>query len=112
MVDRCINRFEACGYSTRASLLEDCEHTYNDDLGLKKDDQIPMRLVNSIYKIIQDMRKSPSIVSTPTVASSPPEKVRSENVSSQILLRISRKNVISSSGKSFILNGIYAPKVR
>jgi len=108
IVDRCASRFELSGYPTKLSVLEDCDQICNDDFGLKEDKAIPIRLVNTIYKAIQDMRKNcASGISTLAFS---PEKVM-EKSDSHILLNISKKGVITSSGKSFIVNGIYTAKV-
>jgi len=56
IIDRCVSRFEKSCYITTSSILEDCEHIRNDDLGLKEDKVIPIKLVNSIYKTIQEMK--------------------------------------------------------
>ena len=99
------------GYVTRSDVLKHCETINNDDLRLKEDKNIPIKLINSIYMTIQDMRKSPSNYDTlrPTIIASPQTVMTVSE--SQILLTLSGKGVITSSGMSFLVNGTYKAKV-
>mmetsp|Transcript_7240 Transcript_7240/g.10226 ORF Transcript_7240/g.10226 Transcript_7240/m.10226 type:complete len:633 (+) Transcript_7240:96-1994(+) len=98
IVDHCVRRFEASCYVTRSSLLEDCEHIKNDDLGLKEDKSIPIKLVNSIYRAIEGMRKSPSnAVTLPAFSlSSPADKTGRDAHLTEILSELPTANDINA----------------
>ena len=60
LVSRCVGCFVTSGYETIQSIMRDCEDINNDDLHLKEDVRIPVKLIIAIYKAIREMRKDPS----------------------------------------------------
>jgi len=102
IINWCVSRFQVSGYLTKSRLLDDCESIHNDDLGLKENKKIPLQLVNSIYRTIQDLKKD-----SPNAAKAPVPNAITQPIYSNFLLCLSKKDVKISSGKSFIVNGKY-----